>query len=199
MTDRSIDPSSTALVLLISLLFAPLAPAADAGAEADPGRKRPGEAVVLRPAAPPSALEQARFDRWYRAWRQETTDFRRAFAATVRAAAGSDRQLQPYCAPFAEAVLGIDRRRVLPVPDPAADLHLRRALRAATLAAVSCLRGRPYAARGRLRAAGADFDRVERLLRRYRSAAPAGERSDAGAAIAPSSSRKPGDGPKGDT
>lgn len=198
MTDRLTHPSSAALVLLVSLLLGPTAPTAAAGAEADPGPQRPGEAVALRPAAPPSALERARFDRWYRAWREETTEFRRAFAATVRAAAGSDRQLQPYCAPFAEAVLGIDRGRVLPMPDPAADLHLRRALRAATLAAVSCLRGRPYAARGRLRAAGAAFDRVERLLRRYRRAGPAGERSAAGAALAPSSGRKPGDGPKGD-
>ncbi len=198
MTDHSTHRSFAALALLLSLLLAPPAPAVAAGGAADPRRPMPEETVVLRPSAPPSALERARFDRWHRAWREETADFRRAFAATVRAAAGSDRQLQPYCAPFAEAVLGIDRGRVLPVPDPAADLHLRRALRAATLAAVSCLRGRPYAARGRLRAAGADFGRVEHLLRRYRRPGPAGERGEAGVVIAPSPGGKSGDRPKGD-
>lgn len=184
MTNRSTRLSPLVLALLLSF---PFALAAD------------GEgAVVLRPAAPPTALERARFDRWYRAWREETAAFRPAFAAAVRAAAGSDRQLRPHCAPLAASILGVDRGRVLPAPEPAADLHLRRALRAVTLAAVSCLRGRPYAARGRLRAAGNEFRRVERLLRRYRRSAASGQSSEAGVAIAPRRDGTPGDGPKGD-
>lgn len=184
--NRSTRLSPLVLALLLSL---PFALAADADGEG---------AVVLRSAAPPTALERARFERWHRAWREETAAFRPAFAAAVRAAAGSDRQLRPHCAPLAASILGVDRGRVLPAPEPAADLHLRRALRAVTLAAVSCLRGRPYAARGRLRAAGEEFRRVERLLRRYRRSAASREESGAGAVIAPRKDGTPGDGPKGD-
>lgn len=187
MTDRKTRLSPLVLSLLLALPFASPAPAAD------------GEAtVILRPAAPPSAIEQARFERWYRAWREETATFRPTFAAAVRAAAGSDRELRPHCEPLAASVLGVDRDRVLPAPEPAADLHLRRALRAVTLAAVSCLRGRPYAARGRLRTAGDEFRRVERLLRRYRRPGAPRDEREAGVVIAPRKDGTPGDGPKGD-
>lgn len=145
---------------LFCLVLALAAPAA--GAEEAP------DAVVLRPAAPPSAVERARMERWRRVWREESDGLDRAFATAHRAADVPESGRRAYCAPLAEAMLAIDRERVLPVPDPAADLHLRRGLRTATLAAVDCLAGRPYAARGKLRRAAGELSAMERRLRRYR-------------------------------
>lgn len=150
---------------LVLALAAPGALAEDAPEDAT-------EAVVLRPAAPPSALERARMERWRRAWREESEGLERAFDTAHRAAGAPESGRRAHCAPLAEAMLAIDRERILPVPDPAADLHLRRGLRAATLAAVDCLEGRPYAARGKLRRAAAALSWVERRLRRYRPRPP---------------------------
>jgi hypothetical protein len=160
MNHRIRRPSRIVPVLLLAA--AALPPAAPALAE------QPRAAVVIRPAAPPSALERARMERWRRAWREESRGLERAFATALRAAEVPPPRLRAHCAPLAEAMLAIDRRRVLPVPDRVADLHLRRALHQATRAAVDCLEKRPYAARGRLRRAAEDLSEVERRLERYR-------------------------------
>ena len=161
-------PRSTPVLALALALAGMMIPLTSESVAGDSPPDAPPEPVVIRPAAPPGALQVARVDRWRRAWRDEARGFERAFAGALRAAAGSDRELAAHCAPLAESILAIDRSRVLPVPHPAADLLVRRGLRAATMAAVSCLRGRPYAARGRLRAARADLLRARRLLRRFR-------------------------------
>ena len=160
MKDRIRHPLRIVSALLLAATA--LLPTAPAPAE------EPREAVVIRPAAPPSALERARMERWRRAWREESRGLDRAFATALRAADVPAPRLRAHCAPLAEAMLGMDRKRVLPVPDPVADLHLRRALHQATRAAVDCLGKRPYAARGRLRRAAADLEAVEHRLERYR-------------------------------
>jgi hypothetical protein len=96
----------------------------------------------------------------------------RAFAATVRTVeAGDDGALRPRCLALAGALLDLDRPRVLPVPDRAADLHVRRALHHLARASVTCLTERPYAARDALRRAADAFGQARRVLRRYRPAA----------------------------
>jgi hypothetical protein len=163
-TRRPLRPTPLPWLPIAVLLAAAVAlPALSARAE------EPREAVVIRPAAPPSALERARMERWRRAWREESRGLDRAIALALRAAEVVPARRRAHCEPLAEVMLGIDRDRVLPVPDPVADLHLRRALEQATRAAVDCLDRRPYAARGRLRRASADLAAVERRLERYRA------------------------------
>lgn len=172
MSKRSIpgiarrSPRPLALVLGLASTLAAVAGASAFAAE-EPEDPPP---VVLRPAAPPSELERVRMERWRRSWRQEAAALDRAFRAALRTAAeGSDRDLRARCTPLAGALLELDRKRVLPVPERAADLYLRRGLRALTHAAVACLTARPYAARGKLREAREAFRSAERVLRRYGS------------------------------
>ena len=153
---------TTRWTLALWTLLALLTPAAGARAE-EPGD--PG-GITLRRAAPPSPLERARVERWRQIWRAETRPLGPILDAALDATSGPE--LLTFCRPLAEAVLAIDRKRVLPVPVPAADLQARRGLRAVTLGAVACLEKRPYAARGRLREARERFDRAGHLLRRYR-------------------------------
>lgn len=124
---------------------------------------------AVRRAPPPSPLERARVMRWHDAWREEAAGLERTFAAAVRAEeAGDDDGLRPHCVALAGALLELDRPRVLPVPDRAADFHVRRALRHLTRAAVTCLTERPYAARHALEQARDAFGQARRVLRRYR-------------------------------
>lgn len=148
----------------------PLA-ARPAGAEGAAG----GGSPTFRRTAPPSDLERARVEHWEEVWRAEAGALEESFEAALRAAETSDdRGLRPRCVALAGAVLELERPRVLPVPDRAADLHLRRALRHLTRAAVTCLTKRPYAARRALEQAAEAFAQARRVLRRYRRAPDAG-------------------------
>lgn len=124
---------------------------------------------ALRAAPPPTELERARVERWDRRWRDEAGDLERSFAAASRAVeAGDYRRLESGCAPLARALIELDRPQILPVPDRAADLHVRRALRHLARAALTCLTRRPYAARHALEQAADAFAEARRVLRRYR-------------------------------
>lgn len=104
--------------------------------------------LTLVPAQRPSALEQERMERWHREWRQEAAPLERATATLAALARRPGRpDLRPPCLDLGRALLDLDRERLLPAPDPAADLHLRRGLRALARAAITCLTERPYAAR----------------------------------------------------
>jgi hypothetical protein len=132
----------------------------------------PGAAPAVRSAPPPTPLERARVLRWHDTWREEAGALDRAFAAAVRSVeAGEDGALRARCVELAGALLDLERPRVLPVPDRAADLHVRRALRHLARAAVTCLTERPYAARHALEQAGDAFGQAHRILRRYRATA----------------------------
>lgn len=147
----------TLVVILVSLGTGhPAASASDAG---EPS---------LRAARPPSASELQRMERWHRAWREEAALVAQSFASLDRLARrrGSP-DLRPRCLELTRALLDLDRDRVLPAPDPAADLHLRGGLRALTRAAVTCLTKRPFAARHALAEAGDRFRQVELVLRSY--------------------------------
>lgn len=181
MPDRSPRPfsprprrvSAALLVLVLLLVGSPAGGAPPKTAETgSAGTSEPSEPseIVLRPAARPSRIDLARYERWKRVWEDEAGSFDRAFEAALRAAAGTDRDLVAHCSPLAAAILAVDRRRVLPAPDRAADLCLRRALHAAALAAVACLGDRPYAARGKLREARDELACTARRLRRFRRA-----------------------------
>lgn len=145
---------------------APALPPPHAPAAAPAGPE--GGGPPFRVAPPPSALERARIEYWYRVWRREGAAVERSFsAALVAAETGGDRALRLRCVALAGALLDLDRPRVLPVPDRAADLHLRRALRHLARAAVTCLTKRPYAARHALEQAAEALAQARRVLRRY--------------------------------
>lgn len=129
----------------------------------------PGGASALRPASPPTPLERARVRRWLEVWQEEAAPLETAFSEALRSLeAESHGGLRPRCVELAGALLELDRARVLPAPDRAADLHLRRGLHQLARAAVTCLTERPYAARDALRRAAEAFRQARRVLRRYR-------------------------------
>lgn len=124
--------------------------------------------LELRLARPPSASERDAMERWYRLWRTEAGPVERSFGALARLARkGGSPDLRPRCLELGEALLELDRERVLPAPNPAVDLHLRDGLRALTRAAVTCLTKRPYKARHALAEAETRFRQVARVLRTY--------------------------------
>lgn len=128
----------------------------------------PVEEPLWRAAAGPTPLERQRMAAWHRAWLEEAAPVERSFRALHRAAAGETPvALRPHCLALAEDLLDLDRRRVLPVPDPAADLHLRRGLRELGQAAVTCLGKRPYATRQALAEAASALRHVDRILGPY--------------------------------
>lgn len=159
------SPKIPTSILTLALILGPGAvaralPPAPALDEAPP-------APLLR-RSPPSPLEQARMERWYDLWRSEAGAVERSFRDAAEAAKpGSGIPLRPRCLALAGALLDVDRERVLPVPDRAADLHLRRALRHLTRAAVACLTERPYETVGALHRAGSAFRHAGTVLRRY--------------------------------
>jgi hypothetical protein len=162
--DRRLVPV-LAPILLLELLGA-LPIAALAG---KPPVSAADDPPAMRPAPPPSPLDRARVMRWRDAWREEAAGLERTFSAAVQASeARDDDGLRPRCVALAGALLELERPRVLPVPDRAADLHVRRALRHLTRAAVACLSERPYAARHALEQARDAFGQARRVLRRYR-------------------------------
>lgn len=127
-----------------------------------------GEEPLLTASRPPSALERARMESWHRTWIEEGAPADRSFRALHRAAAGETPvALRPHCLALAEDLLELDRRRVLPVPDPATDLHFRRGLRELTQAAVACLGKRPYATRQALSEAERAFREADLLLKSF--------------------------------
>lgn len=166
-----LGPAVPLTFLLALVLVAPPAARAIAPAAA-PGPTEAGEdggGPPFRAAPAPSPLERARIARWHRAWREEAATLERSFDAVLRAVArGDDRALPPRCVALAGAVLDLDRPRVLPVPDRAADLHLRRALRHVARGALTCLTRRPYAARHAFEQAADAFAQARRVLDRYR-------------------------------
>jgi len=123
---------------------------------------------LLRASSPPSALERERVAGWHRTWAEEAAPVVRAFRSLHRAADGETPvALRPHCLALAEDLLDFDRRRVLPAPEPAVDLYLRRGLRELDQAAVACLTKRPYATRRALAEAAGAFREVELLLAPY--------------------------------
>lgn len=145
----------TAVVVFVCTLHLPAAPAVA------------GE-LSLRAARPPSAAERRHMERWHRAWTDEAAPVARAFASLARLARRrGNPDLRPRCLELSRALLDLDRERVLPAPDPAADLHLRAGLRELTRAAVTCLTKRPYAARHALGEAEARFRQVDLVLGAY--------------------------------
>lgn len=155
---------------LVPTLLLVLAWARPPGALASPPTERPETAGLrLRTAPPPTELERARVERWDRRWREEAGDLERGVATASRAVeAGDYDRLEAGCSPLARALLELERPRVLPVPDRAADLHVRRALRHLSRAALTCLTRRPYAARHALGQAAEAFAEARRVLLRYR-------------------------------
>lgn len=172
MTRTSQHPLGLTFTLLLIFVAGFLVSAAPAAA-GEPGPV--AEGPPFRAAPPPSALERAQVERWHRAWRVEAAALERAFDAAIRAAeARDDRALRPRCLTLAGAVLDLDRSRILPAPDRAADLHLRRGLRHVARAAVTCLTKRPYAARYALEQAADAFAQAWRVLDRYGRTAQGG-------------------------
>lgn len=124
--------------------------------------------LALTPAERPSAPERERVERWHRAWREEVAPLERAMASVVALARRPGRpDLRRPCLALGRALLDLDRERVLPAPDPAADLHLRRGLRALTRAAITCLTDRPYAARHAVSEGAGSFRQMRAILARY--------------------------------
>lgn len=151
---------AAALVGLVAVAALPAA--------APAGAPEPAPRLILVPAEPPSALERARMARWHAAWRQEAAPLLRATSALAAIAQRPGRpDLRPSCLALAGALLELDRERLLPAPDPAVDLHLRRSLRALTRAAVTCLTKRPYAARAAVAEGAGGLRQVRAVLARY--------------------------------
>lgn len=150
-----IVPILVVMIVIVPTLYLPGSPAVA------------GE-LSLRAARPPSASELLRMERWHRAWREEAAPVASSFASLAREARrrGSP-DLRPRCLELARTLLALDRERVLPVPAPAADLHLRGGLRALTRATVTCLTKRPYAARHALSEAEVHFRHAELVLGAY--------------------------------
>ncbi|HSL82900.1 MAG TPA: hypothetical protein VLF66_08995 [Thermoanaerobaculia bacterium] len=147
-------------------LFAMAAPGAAPAAPAQ--ESAPEQAPLLAPAEPLSALSRARMARWHAAWRDEAEGLLRATAALADLAGRPGRpDLRPPCLALGGALLELDRERLLPAPDAAVDLHLRRSLRALTRAAVTCLTERPYAARAAVAEGAGGLRQVRAVLARY--------------------------------
>lgn len=155
---------TAALAALVGLVAVAALPAAAAAA----GVHEPEPAPVLAPAEPPSALERARMARWHADWRREAEPLLRATSALATLARRPGRpDLRPPCLALGGALLELDRERLLPAPDPAVDLHLRRSLSALTRAAVTCLTKRPYAARAAVAEGAGGLRQVRAVLARY--------------------------------
>lgn len=152
-------------ILLTLALVLPAAVTLGAPARAEPPAAEAPAPPPLRAAAPPAAEELARLERWQRTWAAAAGPFEAAFARALDGIARPDAELRKRCGPLARTLLELDRTNLPPAPDPLADVHLKRGLSAATHAAIECLRGRPYAARGELRRAERSFARAARLLR----------------------------------
>lgn len=130
--------------------------------------REPEPALVLAPAERPSVLEQRRMELWHRTWRREAAPLLGATATLEDLARRPGRpDLRPSCLALGRALLDLDRERLLPVPDAAADLHLRRGLRALTRAAVTCLTKRPYAARGAVAEGAGSLRQMRAVLAGY--------------------------------
>lgn len=136
-------------------------------AVAESERRPREESLTLRPSGPPSELERQWIRRWFEVWRSRAGPIERAVAALGADGRGAPRLDKPACMDLAAALLELDRRAVLPAPDPAVSLHLERGLRRLIRTAATCLNGRRYAARRALEEARDAFGEAERLLRRY--------------------------------
>lgn len=130
--------------------------------------EEPGEpSPVLRPARAPSKVALHRMELWHEAWRGRAGTLERAVEALAGNRRGTPRMPEDKCMELAAALLDLDRREVLPVPDSAVSLHLERGLRRLTRVAITCLTRRRYEARWSLEEARKSFAQAERLLRRY--------------------------------
>ncbi len=144
---------------------------------AEPGAPGPG-AIVLRAPAPPSPGSREQMVRWSRAWSGEWSRLSgpyRHLVATRRA--GRPLAGLAACEALGRALLSLDRDRLFPVPDPAVERPLRRALDRLVGVSVECLRWRPHAAGHALDQAGRALGEARRALDRYRGAAEGAERS----------------------
>lgn len=122
---------------------------------------------VFRPARPPSKVALHRMERWHEVWRSRAGTLERAVEALAGNGREAPRMPEEKCTELAAALLDLDRRAVLPVPESAVSLHLERGLRLLTRTAITCITRRRYAARRALLEARRSFAQAERLLRRY--------------------------------
>lgn len=149
-------------------LAALVAAAAPVPALAAAAREPEPALVLVAPAERPSVLEQRRMELWHRTWRREAAPLLGATASLEALARRPGRpDLRPSCLALGRALLDLDRERLLPVPDAAADLHLRRGLSALTRAAVTCLTKRPYAARGAVAEGAGSLRQMRAVLAGY--------------------------------
>lgn len=165
--------NKTALTAILATLAFVLPLALCSAAERQ--RPEPGE---TEPAAPPAIeIRQTRpratslavaMRGWYATYRRELMPVRRSLAPVLaEIARGRTRDLAPPCRRLRATLAAIDLEAVLPVPDFAADLHLKRALGGLYQAATACVVHRTGEMIHHLDRAGAALGNAALALRRY--------------------------------
>lgn len=160
----------TAILATLAFLL-PLAPGFAADGQApDPETLEPAEppAIEIRRTLPRGTSLALAMRRWHAAYRRELAPVRRSLAPVLaEIARGRTRNLGPPCQRLRTTLGAIDLEAVLPVPDFAADLHLKRALGGLYQAAAACVVRRTGEMIHHLDQAGAALGNAALALRRY--------------------------------
>ena len=162
-TDLSPRIGAVWLLLCLSLLPAPSA------AEAMSSPEEPRGRIVLGPPRPVDPDRLSRMRTWHPRYRAAMRPIGRALRSVLEHPGPADNpRFLATCMELEDALLGLDRRVMLPAPDYAVTRHVQRALFELGEAASSCISEADRTMRYRLRKAEEALRDTALALRPYR-------------------------------